>query len=95
VTDDRNRPAGPLQADAALRAPEVARLFREHYRTLFLYLAARLKDAQSADEVAQEAFVRLLQLESTLTVSFLRAYLFKISGNIATDRLRQQQTRGT
>ena len=44
-------------------------------------------------EVAQEAYVRLLQLESTGTVSFLRAYLFKIAGNIAIDRLRQQQTR--
>jgi hypothetical protein len=58
VTDDKNRPAGSPQSDAALRAPEVARLFREHNRTLFLYV-------------------------------------FKISGNIATDRLRQQQTRGT
>jgi RNA polymerase sigma-70 factor (ECF subfamily) len=83
----------PPKADAALRAAEVARLFQEHNRTLVLYLAARFKDVQSAREVAQEAYVRLLQLENTATVSFLRAYLFKIAGNIAIDRLRQQQTR--
>jgi RNA polymerase sigma factor (sigma-70 family) len=86
-------PEGPLVPDAALRATEVARLFREHNRALVLYLAARFKDVQTAREVAQEAYVRLLQLENTGTVSFLRAYLFKIAGNIAIDRLRQQQTR--
>jgi RNA polymerase sigma factor (sigma-70 family) len=93
LPDSEERPEGPSRADAASRAAEVALLFREHNRTLVLYLAARLKDIQSAREVAQEAYVRLLQLESTGTVSFLRAYLFKIASNIAIDRLRQQQTR--
>jgi RNA polymerase sigma factor (sigma-70 family) len=91
--DSRASPAGPSKAAVAPRSAEVAQLFREHNRALVLYLAARLKDVQSAREVAQEAYVRLLQLESTETVSFLRAYLFKIAGNIAIDRLRQQQTR--
>jgi RNA polymerase sigma-70 factor (ECF subfamily) len=91
--DSEERPESPSKADAAARAAEVARLFRDHNRTLVLYLAARLKDVQCAREVAQEAYVRLLQLESTGTVSFLRAYLFKIAGNIAIDRLRQQKTR--
>jgi RNA polymerase sigma factor (sigma-70 family) len=89
--DSMERPES--KADAASRAAEVARLFRDHNRTLVLYLAARLKDVQCAREVAQEAYVRLLQLENTGTVSFLRAYLFKIAGNIAIDRLRQQKTR--
>lgn len=93
LPDSDERPESASKADAASRVAEIARLFREHNRTLVLYLAARLKDVQSAHEVAQEAYVRLLQLESTETVSFLRAYLFKIAGNIAIDRLRQQQTR--
>jgi RNA polymerase sigma factor (sigma-70 family) len=93
LPDSEKRPEGPPKADAASRAADVARLFREHNRTLVLYLAARFKDVQSAREVAQEAYVRLLQLENAGTVSFLRAYLFKIAGNIAIDRLRQQQTR--
>jgi RNA polymerase sigma factor (sigma-70 family) len=93
LPDSDERPEGASKADVGSRAAEIARLFREHNRTLVLYLAARLKDVQSAREVAQEAYVRLLQLESTETVSFLRAYLFKIAGNIAIDRLRQQQIR--
>jgi RNA polymerase sigma factor (sigma-70 family) len=93
LSDSEKHPEGPPKADAASRAAEVSRLFKEHNRTLVLYLAARFKDVQSAREVAQEAYVRLLQLESTGTVSFLRAYLFKVAGNIAIDRLRQQKTR--
>jgi RNA polymerase sigma factor (sigma-70 family) len=93
LLDREERSESPPKADAASRAAEVALLFREHNRSLVLYLTTRLKDIQSAREVAQEAYVRLLQLESTGTVSFLRAYLFKIAGNIAIDRLRQQQTR--
>jgi DNA-directed RNA polymerase specialized sigma24 family protein len=45
------------------RAAEISQLFREHNRALVLFLASRLKDMQAAREVAQEAYVRLLQLE--------------------------------
>jgi len=61
LPDGRKRCADPPKADAALRAPEIARLFREHNRALVLYLASRFKDVQSAREVAQEAYVRLLR----------------------------------
>jgi RNA polymerase sigma-70 factor (ECF subfamily) len=74
-------------------AAEVSRLFREHNRTLILFLAARLKDVQSAREIAQEAYVKVLQLQSPGSVKFLRAYLFKVAGNLAIDWLRQQRAR--
>ncbi len=75
------------------RAAEVSNLFRDHNRSLVLFLAARLKDLQAAHEVAQEAYVRVLELESTGAVSFLRGYLFKVASNLAIDRLRRQQSR--
>ena len=75
------------------RAAEMSQLFRDHNRSLVLFLASRLKDRQAAHEVAQEAYVRVLQLESPGTVSFLRAYLFKVASNLAIDRLRRQQSR--
>jgi hypothetical protein len=56
LPDGKKRLAVPPKADAALRAPEVARLFREHNRALVLYLAACFKDVQSAREVAREAY---------------------------------------
>jgi RNA polymerase sigma factor (sigma-70 family) len=94
ISDGEKRPDGIGPSEATSRANEVARLFRDHNRTLILYLVARLKDTQLAREIAQEAYVRLLQLEIPGTVSFLRAYLFKVAGNLAIDRLRQQQARG-
>ncbi len=75
------------------RAAEVSKLFRDHNRSLVLFLASRLKDMQAAHEVAQEAYVRVLELESPGAVSFLRGYLFKVASNLAIDRLRRQQSR--
>ena len=54
------------------------------------FLRTKLHNDQEAREVAQEAYVKLLQLESPGVVSFLQAYLFKIASNIAIDRIRHQ-----
>jgi RNA polymerase sigma factor (sigma-70 family) len=75
------------------RAAEISQLFRDHNRALVLFLASRLKDMQAAREVAQEAYVRVLQLEAPGAVSFLRSYLFKVAANLAVDRIRSQQSR--
>ena len=81
----------PERSDA--RAAEISQLFRDHNRALVLFLTSRLKDMQAAKEVAQEAYVRVLQLEAPGAVSFLRSYLFKVAANLAIDRLRSQQSR--
>jgi RNA polymerase sigma factor (sigma-70 family) len=76
------------------RAELVARLFREHNDALVSFLSLRLKSQHDAKEVAQEAYVRLLQLErSDGAISLLRAYLFKIASNLAIDRLRHRTVR--
>ena len=71
----------------------IAELFRAHNAALVSFLAARLHNAQDARDVAQEAYVRLLQLDSPGALSFLRGYLFKIAENLAIDRLRHQAIR--
>lgn len=69
-------------------------LFRQHNRALQLFLTTRLGgDAHEAEEVAQEAYARLLQLHQPQAVGLLRAYLFKTAANIAIDRARQRSTR--
>lgn len=70
------------------RARLVARLFQDHNRALVSFLRAKLHNDAEAREVAQEAYVKLLQLESPGVVRFLQAYLFKIATNIAIDRIR-------
>lgn len=81
---------GPDQ-DPAARSALIEALFREHNQGLVRFLAARLSSDQEAKEVAQEAYVRLLQLDEPRAVSFLRAFLYKTATNIAVDRLRRRR----
>ena len=77
----------PIESTAAA----VSQLFREHNRVLVAYLTARLRSEQEAKEVAQEAYVRLLQLQEPDRPGLLRAYLFKTATNLAIDRLRHRR----
>lgn len=81
-------PADAPGGDA--RAERITRLFSEHNESLVRFLAARLNSVQEAKEVAQEAYVRLLSLDDSGAVSFLRAFLFKTAANLAVDRLRSR-----
>lgn len=82
-------------AQGGVASQEVVRLFTEHNSTLVRFLRARLGSDQEARDVAQEAYVRLLQIDQTGTVSFLRAYLFRTAANIAIDRRRRAIVRDT
>lgn len=74
-------------------ALRVAALFREHNRALVAFLQCRLHSASDAQEVAQEAYMRLVTLERPDEVGSLRAYLFRVASNLAVDRLRMRKVR--
>jgi len=77
------------------RAAQITGIFREHNRTLIGFLVSRLRNEQEAMEIAQEAYVKVLQLEPGLgAVSYLRSYLFRTAENLAVDRIRQRRSRG-
>jgi RNA polymerase sigma factor (sigma-70 family) len=81
--------AGEQTRDSALSS-----LFREHNRTLVRFINARLRNEQEANEIAQEAYVKMLQLDRCPgTPSFLRHYLFRVAENLAVDRIRQRYSR--
>lgn len=75
-------------------AAVVANLFREHNKTLVRFLVTRLNSVAEATEVAQEAYVRVLQLDKPGATNLLRAYLFRVAQNLAIDRLRRRTARG-
>lgn len=81
-----------MPADPAGSSP-LATLFIEHNRSLHSFLRARLGTTQEAEDVAQEAYARLLQLGQPDAIGYLRAYLFKTAAHIAIDRVRQQRAR--
>lgn len=71
----------------------IRELFEAHNRSLVRFLSWRLHSSQDAKEVAQEAYVRMLQLDSPNGISYLRAFLFKTASNLATDRLKSAARR--
>lgn len=94
VSARRVPPAHPdVSRLAEDRSKLVRHLFRENNRALVRFLAAKLGSEGDAQEVAQEAYVRILELDRPDTISFLRAYLFRTAANIAADRLRQRAVR--
>jgi RNA polymerase sigma factor (sigma-70 family) len=66
----------------------IAELFEAHNRSLLRFLTCRLQSSQEAKEIAQEAYVRLLRLDSADGIGYLRAFLFKTAANLAADRLK-------
>lgn len=89
----QSMPCDEVESHVESTAVAVAELFREHNRVLVGYLRSRLGSLQEAKEIAQEAYVRLLQLHEPGAPGLLRAYLFKTASNLAIDRLRHRRVR--
>lgn len=83
----QQEPPGRADHDALM-----ARLYREHNQALLRFLRTRVESEAEARDVAQEAYVRMLQLDRKDAVSFLSGYLFKTAANIAIDRARSRAT---
>jgi RNA polymerase sigma-70 factor (ECF subfamily) len=82
--------ADPISGTPDERSSLARRLFEEHNRDLLSFLTARLRSVHEAQDIAQEAYVRLLQLDQPGAVGFLRRYLFRIAANLVVDRKRRQ-----
>lgn len=79
--------------EAVSHSEQVANLMREHNQSLHAFLMTRVGDPHEAREVAQEAYVRMLQLDRPGVIGYLRGYLFKTAANIAIDRARERNNR--
>ena len=78
----------------ARRTELVAQLYQRHRRSLLWYLTRLVANRADAEDVAQEAFVRLLgapHLEADL--SRARNYLFATATNLARDNFRRRCAR--
>jgi RNA polymerase sigma factor (sigma-70 family) len=89
---DGPAPLGEV-ASANDQGRRIAELFESHNRALMRFLTCRLRSSHEAKEVAQEAYVRMLQLDAPGGVSYLRAFLFKTASNLAADRLKSATRR--
>jgi RNA polymerase sigma factor (sigma-70 family) len=88
---EQNEPAATSSGGRHMEI--VARSFERFRRPLLRYLTDLLTRRDEAEDVVQETYVRLMQVE-TLENAGLRALTFKIATNLAYDRFRQRSVRG-
>ena len=94
VADVRALVHAPFAGHAARRSEFIAGLFVRHRRSLLWYLTRLLPNRADAEEIAQEAFVRLLGVDHLETdASRARNYLFATATNLARDNYRRQTVR--
>src|SRR5205807_10439669 len=81
---------------AAFRAGDVSafeRIYRVHHRYVHLQARRVISDPHRAEDIAQEAFLRLVrQLLSTGGEIRLRAWLHRTTTNLAIDEPRRSKT---
>jgi RNA polymerase sigma factor (sigma-70 family) len=71
----------------------VARTFERFRTPLLRYLTDLLSRRDEAEDLVQETYLRLMQVEN-IEVGRVRALIFKVATNLAYDRFRQRRARG-
>jgi RNA polymerase sigma-19 factor, ECF subfamily len=65
--------------------------FEQYWRGLHKFLMRRLRSSHNAQDLAQEAYLRLLRVEDVELIRQPQAYLYRIASNLAYEfRLREQ-----
>lgn len=72
-------------------APRLLLSFQEHYDDLLNFLTRRMSDRQQAADVAQETYLKLLNIDESVAVLNDRGFIFRVAGNLAIDTLRREQ----
>ena len=94
IADVRALVHRPLGEHQARRTEFIAALYRRHRRSLLWYLTRLIPNRADAEEIAQEAFVRLLSTPHLETdLSRARNYLFATATNLARDNYRRRSAR--
>jgi RNA polymerase sigma-70 factor (ECF subfamily) len=89
--DGESPPPGRKKAEADDCRPGVESFYRKHHKSLVGFLEGMLSSRAEAEEVAQEAYVRVLKRGNRRSEAYLRHFLFRTAKNLAIDRLRQQK----
>lgn len=68
-------------------------LFHHHSKELLAFAGWRVGDC-AAEDLVQEAYLRLLQHPELTSISNPRAYLYKVTANLGFDHHRKENVRG-
>ena len=68
-------------------------LYRRHRRELLAYLTRRVNCRETANDLLQDAFIRLMNSE-VAKIGNVRAFLYRIANNLSIDHARRNRVRG-
>lgn len=71
----------------------IQEIIRRHHDALIKFLRRRLSIAEDANDVAQEAYIRMMKYEGSRNIKSPSAMLFRIAVNAANDHGRAAQAR--
>ncbi|ANE56894.1 RNA polymerase sigma factor [Methylomonas sp. DH-1] len=76
---------------AAIPADQIAALFRDHKEAIVHFLLQRVKCPDTAQDLSQETYLRLLRKDGLAHSDNLSGYLFRTAERLAIDFVRQRQ----
>lgn len=74
---------------------DVARAYRKHNQMLIRWLAQKLGDIETARDIAQGAYLRVLDYSRREKVDNAQALIFKTAANLAANEFRSRKRRRT
>jgi RNA polymerase sigma factor (sigma-70 family) len=66
-------------------------IFRKHYAELCRYVRQKFSRAGEADDIVQDAFQNILNIDCIDSLENPRAYLYRTAKNIALNRMRREE----
>ena len=69
----------------------LAKLCKNHSAALVRFLMRRVKSVEEAEDISQDALLRIQKLEDNSSVENPKAFLFQIANNLAIDTLRRNK----
>jgi RNA polymerase sigma factor (sigma-70 family) len=94
ATSEQLQTAGfPCANEHACETLSVHDTIRRYHDSLVRFLRQRLRVKEDAVDIAQEAYIRMLQYEGSQKIDSPSSMLFRIAINIATDQFRTEAAR--
>lgn len=71
---------------------EAETLIEQHRQELFIFLVRRVACSETANDLLQDTFFRLINARTAQPIQNPRAFVYRIAANLATDHLRRQKS---
>ena len=78
-----------------MRETDLTRAFFDNQHDLVAFLKAKLRCATTANDLCQDIYLKLQQVENPSAIENFRSYLFMVAANLVTDYLRKETRRSS